>query len=77
MISGIASVIKLFGERNILLLEIFEACVVCNPRMAPRYFLMPLKLGVAEAAVDALVQELEDILSVKNSRSVIDTKKQF
>ena len=35
--------------------------------MAPRYFLMPLKLGVAEAAVDALVQELEDILSVKTA----------
>ena len=45
--------------------------------MAPRYFLKPLKLGVSQAAVDALDQELEDILSVKNSRSVIDTKKQF
>ena len=45
--------------------------------MAPRYFLKPLKLGVAQAAVDALDQELEDILSVKNSRSVIDTKKQL
>ena len=45
--------------------------------MAPRYFLKPLKLGVAQATVDALDQELEDILSVKNSRSVIDTKKQL